>query len=155
MTYSSSRELFGNASTVGCGKNRWAEKFLKNEKRKAQAKMKKAEKDAKLKSEQLLAMKIHAEVKRLRLPKDSDESEIDELEEPENLETGIVALAAKSGLDLKGNTATIDEVERILKVFVKDKFNKVVLHTNERNGKVVTLEDVMRVVRKDTSVIGL
>ena len=58
-------------------------------------------------------------------------------------------------MDLAGNTATIAEVERILKVFVKDSFKKVVIHTNERNGKVVTLEDVMRVVRKDTSVIGL
>ena len=145
----SSRELFGNASTVGRGKSaKLVEKMNFDwERKEAAAKKRVAQK-------YLKAMKIHTEGL-MREPKDSEESEIDELEEPENLETGIIALAAKSGLDLNGNTVAIAEVERILKVFVKDKFNKVVMHTNQRNGKVVTLEDVMRVVRKDTSVIGL
>jgi len=145
----SSRELFGNASTVGRGKSaKLVEKMNFDwERKEAAAKKRVAQK-------YLKAMKIHTEGL-MREPKDSEESEIDELEEPENLETGIIALAARSGLDLNGNTVAIAEVERILKVFVKDKFNKVVMHTNQRNGKVVTLEDVMRVVRKDTSVIGL
>jgi len=149
MTASTSRELFGNASNVGRGKSaKLVEKMNFDwERKEAAAKKRAAQK-------YLKAMKIHTEGL-MREPKDSEESEIDELEEPENLETGIVALAARSGLDLKGNTATIAEVERILKVFVKDSFKKVVMHTNQRNGKVVTLEDVLRVVRKDTSVIGL
>ena len=128
----SSRELFGNASTVGRGKSaKLVEKMNFDwERKEATAKKRAAQK-------YLKAMKIHTEGL-MREPKDSEESEIDELEEPENLETGIIALAAKSGLDLNGNTVTIAEVERILKVFVKDKFNKVVMHTNQRNGKVVT-----------------
>jgi len=150
MTASTSRSLYGNPSTIGRGKSaKLVEKMNFNwERKEATAKKRATQK-------YLKAMKIHTDVSRIREPKDSEESEIDELEEPENLETGIVALAARSGLDLKGNTATIAEIERILKVFVRDSFKKVVMHTNERNGEVVTLEDVMRVVRKDNSVIGL
>lgn len=148
-----SRSLYGNPSTVGRGKNaQVVEKMnLDWSKKEAAAAKRKSRK-------YLKAMQLHTEIKRLRTPQDSDNSdnsEVDEIEEPDNLETGIVALAARTGLDLAGNTATIAEVERILKVFVKDSFKKVIMHTNERNGKVVTLEDVMRVVRKDTSIIGL
>ena len=150
MTASLSRSLYGNPSTVGRGKNaQLVEKlYLDRERKKATS----AEKRKTTKY--LKAMHLHTQVK-LRTPRESEESEIDEIEEPENLETGIVALATRSGLDLKGNTTTIAEIEKILKVFVKDSFKKVVMHTDQRNGKVVTLEDVMRVVRKDTSVIGL
>lgn len=141
-----SRSLYGNASTVGRGKSAKLVKqlFLDKDKKKADA--------ARKSKKYLKAMQLHTEIKRLRTPQESEESEIDELE---TVEDGVIKLAARSGLDLKGNTATIDQVVKILKTFIKGKLKDVVFVENQDGVPVVTLDGIMKTIRKDPSIIGL
>jgi len=147
-------------STVGRGKNAervkaWNEKIANekllakkaaNEERLA----KKAKKAADKEMETRALMK-----KMLGNASDVDELEHDELENEETVKDGIVKIAARSGLDLKGNTDTIDQVVKILKTFIKGKLKDVVFVENQDGVPVVTLDGIMKTIRKDSSIIGL
>jgi len=113
-----SRSLFGNASTIGCGKSGpMIDKILKA----------KAREDKKLEKLKMLYQGIVPKIRKVRVYKKQ------QVIDPEVL--------------VKISNVDVDTVEKALKSFLNEKLKEVVLEIGE-NGKIVTLDSVLKTIRK-------